>query len=90
MKYDPMAIIGPASTSDLEMAKREPPVRVQQAGSVIICPHCGKPDGVYLHDVPVYERWSNADSQRMHRKYGCKSCDKTWVERISPNDKDQP
>jgi hypothetical protein len=56
-------------------------------GSAIICPHCGNPGGVYLYDVPVYDRWSNADSQRMHRKYGCESCDKTWTERISPNSK---
>ena len=54
-------------------------------GSAIICPHCGKPDGAYLYDLPVYDRWSNADSQRMHHKYGCKSCDKIWTERISPN-----
>lgn len=61
----------------------------KQDCSAIICPHCGKPDGAYLYVCPSVEDWSNADSQRMHHKYGCKSCDKIWTERISPNDQRQ-
>jgi len=57
----------------------------KQIVTVIICPHCGKPNGIYLYDVPVYEWGSNADTQKMHRKYGCKSCNWTWLEFTSPN-----
>ena len=60
------------------------------AGSVVICPKCGRPDGRYLWDVPLYEAYGNTDHQRMFRKFACESCEEVWLERIRQNTKDQP